>query len=118
MHRNQVDISKPKGWFAGPWNSNLPISIGFASRGIDDPHIHMQITEVYLVTNGTAELRVEKETLKLSPGDMIIIEPGEAHTFISSSPDYFHVVLHVPGYAGEEAQHERSTVTRASLGLV
>ena len=118
MHRNQVDISKPKGWFAGPWNSNLPISIGFASCGIDDPHKHTQITEVYLVTNGTAELRVEKETLILSPGDMIIIEPGEAHTFISSSPDYFHVVLHVPGYSGEEAQHDRSTVTRASLGLV
>ena len=56
--------------------------------------------------------------MTLSSGDMIIIEPGEAHTFISSSPDYFHVVLHVPGYSGEEAQHERSTVTRASLGLV
>jgi quercetin dioxygenase-like cupin family protein len=118
MHRYQVNISQPKGWFVGPWNSNLPISIGFASRGIDDPHKHSQITEVYLVTNGTAELRVEKETLNLSSGDMIIIEPGEAHTFITSSPEYFHVVLHVPGYSGEEALQERCAVTRASLGLV
>ncbi|MFN2203757.1 MAG: hypothetical protein ACK2UO_21350, partial [Caldilineaceae bacterium] len=50
---------------------------------------------------GTSEMRVEQETIMLEAGDMIVVEPGEAHTFLSNSPDYFHFVAHVPGLSGE-----------------
>lgn len=106
-----------KGWYAGPWDSELPISVGYANAGIDEPHLHQQVTEVYLVARGTSVARIERDTITLSVGDMLVVEPGEAHTFLSSSPDYFHFVIHVPGIFGEEARSEKSVVSRARLGL-
>lgn len=106
-----------KGWAVGAWNSGLPLSIGYATRGIDEPHAHGQITEIYLVARGTAELRVEQTTVCLTAGDVLILEPGEAHTFLSSSPDYFHFVIHTPGLSGEAARQEKTPVARGRLGL-
>jgi uncharacterized protein YjlB len=60
---------------------------------------------------------VEHETLHLESGDVIIVEPGEAHTFLSSSPDYFHFVVHSPGLSGIEALQEKIEVSKERLGL-
>ena len=113
MRRAQADRTVAKGWYAGPWNSDLPIAVGYANAGIDEPHVHAQITEIYIVARGTSEIRVEQETITLQPGDMLVVEPGEAHTFLSNSPDYFHVVLHTPAVSGD-----KQLVTRARLGLI
>ncbi|HKP52743.1 MAG TPA: cupin domain-containing protein [Chloroflexia bacterium] len=107
----------PKGWYVGPWNSNLQLSVGYANEGVNEPHAHTYITEIYLVARGTSVMRVEQETIPLQAGDMIIVEPGEAHTFLSNSPDYFHFVIHTPGLAGEEARTEKQHVSLSRLGL-
>ncbi|MFL5734387.1 MAG: AraC family ligand binding domain-containing protein [Chloroflexia bacterium] len=106
-----------KGWYAGPWDSGLQVSVGYANEGFNEPHEHTRLTEIYLVARGTSTMRVEQETLELQAGDVIIIEPGEAHTFLSSSPGYFHFVVHVPGLAGEEARSEKLPVSGERLGL-
>lgn len=62
-------------------------------------------------------MRVEGETIKLSAGDLVVVEPGEAHTFLESSADYLHFVLHVPGLAGEEARAGKVLVPHGRLGL-
>ena len=107
MRLLRFDPAIDKGWYAGPWNSSLPISIGYANTGIDLPHLHRQITEIYLIAHGTAELSVDNQTLTVSAGDMILIQPGEAHTFLSSSIDYLHFVLHVPGLPEEAARADK-----------
>lgn len=117
MRLEHADLTAAKGWYAGLWNSELPIAIGYANAGIDEPHMHKQITEIYLVARGASQIRVELETLTLHAGDMIIIEPGEAHTFLSSSPDYFHVVLHVPALSGDNARCDKQPASQARLGL-
>jgi mannose-6-phosphate isomerase-like protein (cupin superfamily) len=117
MRLEQANSLVAKGWYVGPWNSDLLIAIGYANAGIDEPHVHATITEIYLVTRGTSEIRVEQETITLHAGDLIIVEPGEAHTFLSNSPDYFHIVLHTPALAGDEARRDKQPVTRARLGL-
>jgi mannose-6-phosphate isomerase-like protein (cupin superfamily) len=117
MRLAQADPAAAKGWYVGPWNSDLPIAIGYANAGIDEPHVHAQMTEVYVVARGTSEIRVEQETITLHAGDMIIVEPGEAHTFLSNSPDYFHVVLHTPARSGDDARRDKAPVARARLGL-
>lgn len=61
-------------------------------------------------------MRVEQETVDLEAGDMLVIEPGEAHTFLSSSPEYFHFVIHVPGLSGEEARRDKTPVSYSRLG--
>lgn len=117
MRLECADFSADKGWYAGPWNSPLVLAVGYATRGIDEPHQHARLTEIYLVARGTAEIRVEQQTLRLSAGDMIVVDPAEAHTFLSNSPDYFHFVIHAPASAGERLPPDKAAVTRARLGL-
>jgi mannose-6-phosphate isomerase-like protein (cupin superfamily) len=117
MRIERAEFGASKGWYAGPWNSDLTVSVGYANAGVDEPHAHSRVTEIYLVARGTSEMRVEQETIMLKAGDMIVVEPDEAHTFLSSSPDYFHFVCHVPGLPGEEARAEKTLVSRSRLGL-
>lgn len=117
MRIERANPNAAKGWYAGPWNSDLTVSVGYANAGVDEPHVHRRVTEIYLVARGAAEIRVEQETIALEAGDVIVVEPGEAHTFLSSSPDYFHFVAHMPGLSGEEARAEKSPVPRSRLGL-
>lgn len=107
----------PKGWYVGPWNSDVQVSVGYANKGVNEPHAHTRITEIYMVARGSSVIRVEQETITLQAGDIIIIEPGEAHTFLSNSPDYFHFVIHTPGLAGEEARSEKQPLSLSRLGL-
>lgn len=116
MRHERANFSAEKGWCRGPWNSDLPVAVGYATTGIDEPHLHPHTVEVYLIARGTAVLRVEQETVALAAGDLLIIEPGEAHTFLQSSPEYFHFVIHVAP-AGAAARPEKVAVARARLGL-
>ena len=56
MRFEQANLIDDKGWYTGLWDSNIPISVGFANKGIDQPHVHSHITEIYLVARGTAEI--------------------------------------------------------------
>jgi quercetin dioxygenase-like cupin family protein len=113
----RANRDRAKGWYLGAWNSELALAIGYAWEGINDPHLHRRITEIYLVGAGTAELRVEQETFQLEAGDVVVIEPGEAHTFLASSPEYFHFVLHVPSLPPDDMAAEREPVRASCLGL-
>jgi len=126
MRIYHANPSLEKGWLTGAWESGgditisgLPflVNIGFANRGTDEPHLHARITEIYLVGRGSAQVRIGQQSVTLIAGDLLVVEPGEAHTFLSSSPDYFHFVLHIPGLVGDEARTEKKLVGRESLGL-
>jgi mannose-6-phosphate isomerase-like protein (cupin superfamily) len=91
-----------KGWFAGPWNGTVPVAVGWADRGVDEPHRHDRMNEIYLVARGESVAVVAGETVRLRAGDMLVVEPGESHTFISSSEDYLHFVVQAPFVAGDK----------------
>ncbi len=114
IHRDPTQL---KGLYAGPENSTLPLSVFYVNGLIEDAHYHLESTEVYLVAQGSARIRVEQETLDLAAGDVLICLPGEAHAFLSTSPDYFHFMILSPGQPGEAAQREKVRVSRQSLGL-
>jgi mannose-6-phosphate isomerase-like protein (cupin superfamily) len=116
MHLEHAETIADKGWYSRHWESASPIWIGYANMGIDELHVHSQITETYLVARGTAEIRIEHDTIVLTAGDMLVVEPGEAHTFLTSSSDYFHFVLHTSPVS-EIAQPAKSAVLRTRLGL-
>jgi len=48
MHIDKSDPNIAKGWNFGPWNADIGISVGFANEGVDEPHLHRQMTEIYL----------------------------------------------------------------------
>ncbi len=96
MFLARIDKSEAKGWFCGPWNSKLDISIGYANEGINEAHFHEKMNEVYLIAKGSSVAVVNDRKIELAAGDILVVEPGEVHTFISSSPDYMHFVIHTP----------------------
>jgi mannose-6-phosphate isomerase-like protein (cupin superfamily) len=118
MRIETADKVQTKGWLCGPWDSDLEISLGYANAGVDEPHVHRQMTEIYFMARGTATMRVENETIELVQDQVIVIEPGEAHTFLSGSPDHFHFVIQTPGLYGEEARADKVRVSRSRLGLL
>jgi quercetin dioxygenase-like cupin family protein len=84
-----------KGWYRELFHPSLPF-IGFANQGIDEKHYHRELYEVYLVARGSSTIIVNGEPIILHAGDVIVVEPGEVHTFTKSTQDYFHFVLHSP----------------------
>ena len=100
-----------KGWFAGPWDSDLNISIGYANTAIDEPHYHKTTTEIYLFARGETTMLVDGEEFHFAERSGVIIEPGEVHTFLSCSFDHYHFVIHTPGLQGEQAKADKVTVT-------
>ena len=93
---------QPKGWSIGPWNSEIAIPIGYANQGISEEHYHQHMYEVYLIVQGTSVASVNEQEVTLSAGDILVVEPGEVHTFLSSSDDYFHFVIQTPFVAGDK----------------
>jgi len=62
-------------------------------------HRHDQMNEVYLVARGHSLAEVDGKRIRLQAGDMLgvlVVEPGERHTFIESSHDYPHFVVQAP----------------------
>ena len=102
MIHSTIGSASGKGWFAGPWNSDIPIAIGFADVGIDEPHVHDGMFEVYLVARGSSTAVVAGCEVTLAAGESLVVEPGEAHTFTSSSPDYLHFVVQAPFVHGDK----------------
>jgi mannose-6-phosphate isomerase-like protein (cupin superfamily) len=115
MRIEHANPAVAKGWYAGPWNSDLTISVGYANEGIDDPHLRERITEIFLIARGWADVRIERQTVRVNQGDLLIVEPGEAHTFLASSQEYFHFVVHVPGLPEAETRIDRVSVPHARL---
>jgi len=64
------------------------------------------MNEIYLVARGESVAVVAGRTLHLRPGDMLVVEPGEAHTFVSSSADYLHFVVQTPFVRGDKVDLE------------
>lgn len=100
LSRNDASGSA-KGWYTDLFSPDLP-AIGFANSGINENHYHRELREVYLVARGNSTMIVDGQEVKLGTGDVIVIEPGEAHTFVGSSADYFHFVIHCPQIRGDK----------------
>ena len=115
MRVERINPAERKGWYAGPWNSDLTVAVGYANEGIDEPHLHRRITEIYLVARGWSEARVERETVQLQAGGVLVVEPGEAHSFLANSPDDLHVVVRVAGLPPNEARVDRVSVPHGRL---
>ena len=105
-----IDKSKPKGWFVGPWNSEVDVPVGYANEGIDLEHYHQEMSEVYLIAQGESVIVVDGKEIVLRQGDVLVVEPNEVHTFVSSSADYLHFVIHTPFVKGDKVIVNR-TVT-------
>jgi quercetin dioxygenase-like cupin family protein len=82
---------------AGPWESPLPVGIGYANEAIDEPHRHRRTIEIFLIATGEVTAVVDGEDLRLHPGDVLIVEPNEVRSLRDATSTYRAFVLHVGG---------------------
>ena len=68
------DLTSPKGWVDGPWLTDLPVSLGFATAALDEPHVHATVTEIFMVGHGEVTASVNDRTMELAPGDVLIVD--------------------------------------------
>lgn len=101
MIKRSIDEAA-KGWLVGPWNSGVAVAVGYANGGIDDPHSHHTMYELYMVARGHCTAVVGGLTVALAAGDLLVVEPGESHTFSAASQDYLHFVVQAPFSAGDK----------------
>ncbi len=86
----------------GPWNSGVSVPVGYANEGIAEEHYHQAMFEIYLVAQGDSLIVVDGVEMLLRQGDVLLVEPNEIHTFVSSSEDYLHFVIHTPFVQGDK----------------
>ncbi len=80
----------------------MPVAIGYANEGINLSHYHAQMYEIYLVAQGESVAIVNEQRITLKAKDLLVVEPGEVHTFIDSTDDYFHFVIQTPFIPGDK----------------
>lgn len=91
-----------KGWYTGPWDSTVPVAVGYSDFGVDEVHLHHEMYEIYLVARGTSTAIVDGKEVLLSAGQVLVVEPGEVHAVRDSSEDYFHFVIQAPFVPGDK----------------
>jgi len=46
-------------------------------------HVHRDVTEVFVILEGTAQARIDGREVVLQSGDCLVVEPGEAHALVN-----------------------------------
>ncbi|HEY3331394.1 MAG TPA: cupin domain-containing protein [Capsulimonadaceae bacterium] len=57
-------------------------SIGF--------HQHVHDEELYMILNGTGEMRIDDETVPVGPGDICLTRPGHSHALVNTGKTDMH----------------------------
>jgi quercetin dioxygenase-like cupin family protein len=74
-----------------------------AGGAVPMPHVHPEQSERFEVVAGEMRFRVGLRTIIAGPGDVLLVEPGVAHSFANAGPDEARVRVEVrPALAMEE----------------
>jgi mannose-6-phosphate isomerase-like protein (cupin superfamily) len=90
-----ADAPAPSRSIRTRWTRSSPGTTG-QSDGV------WEMYEIYLVARGESTAMVDGEAVVLRAGDLLVVEPGEVHTFVTSSEDYLHFVVQAPFVAGDK----------------
>lgn len=63
-----------------------------AGQTISD-HVHQNTREFYHVLTGSCLLTVNGEQIRLSPGDMLLVEPGDRHRLFNNGQSPFELLV-------------------------
>lgn len=61
------------------------------------PHRHATSVEVYVARRGVCELVVNGQRHTLRPGDVLLMEPGDAHELTNPGPEPFELLVFKTG---------------------
>lgn len=99
-------ILQKEGWHLA--ETGLPIQVGVKSGATQFScgHRHRTMAEYFLLLRGRLRLRVDDREFAMKQGDLIVVEPGEAHAVIHASRDSLLLLLMPPSVAGDKVELE------------
>ena len=62
-------------------------------HSIIEDHYHQTSREFYYVVQGECTLTVNNEMLQLTPGDMLLTEPGDIHKLVNDGNEEFKLLV-------------------------
>ena len=70
---------------------------------VTERHYHGQSEEIYLITKGSGELEIDEESVRVRPGDAILIPPGAWHTLENNGTSELTILcMCSPPYSDED----------------
>ena len=107
-------LSSREGWHL---REGFPIQVGMKSGAtpFGGPHLHKTMAEYFYLLSGEIRLRVNEETLELKSGDLVVVEPGEAHEVLAATPDARLLLLMPPPVANDKVELEEKTRQKAKV---
>jgi quercetin dioxygenase-like cupin family protein len=99
-------VLQKEGWHLA--EAGLPIQVGVKSGAtpFSGKHLHRTMAEYFVLLAGELRLQVEKETVEVQKGDLVVVEPGEAHEVFHASPDTLLLLLMPPPVPGDKVELE------------
>jgi len=97
-------VLQKDGWYLA--EAGMPIQVGVKSGStpFGKKHLHKTMAEYFLLLAGELRLSVGAATLELAIGDLVVVEPGEAHEVLHASPDAMLLMLMPPPVANDKAE--------------
>jgi quercetin dioxygenase-like cupin family protein len=88
-----ADLAGREGWHLK--EAGLPVQVGIKSgtTPFSGPHRHRTMAEYFYLLEGELRLRVDERELEMKKGDLVVVEPGEAHQVLRASPDSLLLLL-------------------------
>ncbi len=99
-----VNLAGREGWHLK--ESGLPVQVGIKSGAtpFSGPHRHRTMAEYFYLLEGELRLRVDKRELEMKKGDLVVVEPGEAHQVVRASPDSLLLLLMPPDVPNDKME--------------
>jgi len=94
--------------------AGMPIQVGVKSTAtpFGKKHLHKTMAEYFLLLAGELRLGVGGEILDLAKGDLVVVEPGEAHEVLFASPDTLLLLLMPPPVPNDKVELEQPEMQR------
>jgi quercetin dioxygenase-like cupin family protein len=64
------------------------------------------MAEYFYLLEGKLRLRVDGRELEMNKGDLVVVEPGEAHQVVRASPDSLLLLLMPPDVPNDKEELE------------
>lgn len=89
-------LPEKEGWHLR--DGGFPIQVGTKSGAtpFSGPHLHKTMAEYFFLLEGEIRLRVNDETILVRRGDLVVVEPGEAHEVLHATSDARILLLMPP----------------------
>jgi len=98
------DVLHKEGWHLAEAGKPIQVGVRSGATPFGGKHLHKAMAEYFLLLAGDLRLCVSGEVLEVRKGDLVVVEPGEAHEVLHASPDALLLLLMPPPVEGDKVE--------------